>query len=83
MFIQARLCKSQGFSKKNFTGFIQTRLCCGRTWPAAYINFNQNIHQIQVLTKPMPCSGYILFAAEQRAGYQISRVDLQREVNCP
>ena len=31
----------------------------------------------------MPCSGYILFAAEQRVGYQISRVDLQREVNCP
>ena len=31
----------------------------------------------------LPCSGYILFAAEQRAGYQISWVDLQREVNCP
>ena len=30
----------------------------------------------------MPCSGYILFAAEQRLGYQISWVDLQREVNC-
>ena len=31
----------------------------------------------------MPCSGYTLFAAEQRVGYQISWVDLQREVNCP
>ena len=31
----------------------------------------------------MPCSGYILFAAEQRVGYQISWVDLQREVKCP
>ena len=31
----------------------------------------------------MPFSGYILFAAEQRVGYQISWVDLQREVNCP
>ena len=31
----------------------------------------------------MPCSGNILFAAEQRVGYQISWVDLQREVNCP
>ena len=31
----------------------------------------------------MPCLGYILFAAEQRVGYQISWVDLQREVNCP
>ena len=31
----------------------------------------------------MPCSCYILFAAEQRVGYQISWVDLQREVNCP
>ena len=26
---------------------------CGRPWPAAYINFNQNIHQIQILTKPL------------------------------
>ena len=31
----------------------------------------------------MPSSGYILIAAEQRVGYQISWVDLQREVNCP
>ena len=31
----------------------------------------------------IPCSGYILFAAEQRVGYQISWVGLQREVNCP
>ena len=31
----------------------------------------------------MPCSCYILFAAEQRAGYQQSWVDPQREVNCP
>ena len=31
----------------------------------------------------MLCSGYILFAAEQRVGNQISCVDLQREVNCP
>ena len=27
----------------------------------------------------MPCSGYILFAAEQGEGYQTSWVDLQRE----
>ena len=31
----------------------------------------------------MPCSSYNLFAVEQRTGYQISGVDLQREVNCP
>ena len=31
----------------------------------------------------MPCSCYILFDAEQQAGYQISWVDPQREVNCP
>ena len=31
----------------------------------------------------MSCSGYILFAAEQRVGYQISWVDLQCEVYCP
>ena len=29
------------------------RVCCGRPWPAAYINFNQNTHQIKVLTKPL------------------------------
>ena len=29
----------------------------------------------------MLCSCYILFAAEQRVGYQISWVDLQRKVN--
>ena len=28
----------------------------------------------------MPCSGYILFAAEQQAGHHISWVDIQREV---
>ena len=57
---------------------------CGRPWPAAYINFNQTIHQIQVLTKPL-CRAQAIFyiAAEQRVGYQISWVDLQREVNCP
>ena len=31
----------------------------------------------------MPCSGYISFAAEQRVGYKISWVDIQREVICP
>ena len=30
----------------------------------------------------MPCSAYILFVAEQRVGYQISWVNLKREVNC-
>ena len=52
---------------------------CGRPWPAAYINFNQNTHQIQVLTTPL-CRAQ---PAEQRVGYQISWVDLLREVNCP
>ena len=33
---------------------------CGRPWPAAYINFNQNIHQIQVLTKPL-CLAQAIF----------------------
>ena len=31
----------------------------------------------------MTCLGYILFAPEQRVGYQISWVVLQREVKCP
>ena len=33
---------------------------CGRPWPAAYINFNQNTHQIQVLTKPL-CHAQAIF----------------------
>ena len=33
---------------------------CGRPWPAAYINFNQNIHQIQVLTKLL-CRAQAIF----------------------
>ena len=33
---------------------------CGRPWPAAYINFNQYIHQIQVLTKPL-CLAHAIF----------------------
>ena len=36
------------------------KLYCGRPWPAAYINFNQNIHQIQVLTKPL-CRAQAMF----------------------
>ena len=34
--------------------------CCGRPWPTAYINFNQNIHQIQVLTTPL-CRAQAIF----------------------
>ena len=33
---------------------------CGRPWPAAYINFNQDTHQIQVLTKPL-CRAQAIF----------------------
>ena len=33
---------------------------CGRPWPAAYINFNQNTHQIQVSTKPL-CRAQAIF----------------------
>ena len=33
---------------------------CGRPWPAPYINFNQSIHQIQVLTKPL-CRAQAIF----------------------
>ena len=71
-------------SKIHLLAHISEPACyayCGRPWPAAYINFMQNTHQIHVLTKPL--SRYILFAAEQRVGYQISLVDLQREVDCP
>ena len=39
---------------------------CGRPWPAAYINFNQNIHHNSGFDQTfMPCSGYILLAAQQ------------------
>ena len=33
---------------------------CGRPWLAAYIDFNQNIHQIRVLTKPL-CLAQAIF----------------------
>ena len=33
---------------------------CGRPWPAAYINFNQNTHHIQVLTKLL-CRAQAIF----------------------
>ena len=41
-------------------GRLDLAVCCGRPWPAAYINFNQNIHQIQVLTKPL-CRAQAIF----------------------
>ena len=60
---------------------IQTTVnYCGRPWPAAYINIIQNTHQIQVLTKLYAVRMLYLFAAEQRVGYQISWVDLQRSL---
>ena len=34
-------------------GRLPVGIYCGRPWPAAYINFNQNKHQIQVLIKPL------------------------------
>ena len=33
---------------------------CGRPWQAVYINFNENIHQIQVLTTPL-CPAQAIF----------------------
>ena len=38
--------------------------CCGRPWPAAYINIIQNTHQIQVLTKPL-CRAHAIFYSLQ------------------
>ena len=40
----------------------QTLLHCGRPWPAAYINFNQNVHQIRVFTKPLCRAQAILYS---------------------
>ena len=40
--------------------FCPTTINCGRPWPVAYINFNQNTHQIQVLTKPL-CRAQAIF----------------------
>ena len=34
---------------------------CGQPWPAAYINFNENTHQILVLTKPLCCAQAIFY----------------------
>ena len=35
---------------------------CGRPWPAAYINFNQNTHQIQVFTKHLCRAQALLYS---------------------
>ena len=43
----------------HFTLFAKIA-CCGRPWPASYINFNQNTHQIQVSTKPL-CRDQAIF----------------------
>ena len=45
------------------------RVCsnCGRPWPDAYINFNQNTHQIQVLTKPL-CRAQAIFYCRTTSG---------------
>ena len=52
----------------------------GRPWPAVYINFVLKTHQIQVLTEPLcRAQASFLCTAEQRAGCQISWVNLQRE----
>ena len=40
--------------------FCPTTINCGRPWRAAYINFNQNTHRIQVLTKPL-CRAQAIF----------------------
>ena len=36
------------------------KACCGRPWPAAYINIIQNTHQIQVLTEAL-CRAQAIF----------------------
>ena len=45
-------------SARNF-GFFAL-IYCDWPWPAAYININQNTHQIQVLTKPL-CRAQAIF----------------------
>ena len=35
-------------------------VCCGRPWPAAYINIIQNTHQFQVSTKAL-CHAHAIF----------------------
>ena len=57
--------------------------CYVRPWPATavyitYIGANHTSNSGFDRTF-MPCSGYLLCAAEQRARYQISSVNLQRE----
>ena len=57
---------------------------CSRPWPAAYKNFNQNIHQIQILTKPL-CRAQAIFYSlpNNELGTKYRGFDLHREVNCP
>ena len=41
---------------------------CGRPWPAAYINFNQNTHQTQVLTKTLCRAQAIFYSCRTTSG---------------
>ena len=45
---------------KNTRGRLELLTSCGRPWPAAYININQNTHQIQVLTEAL-CRAQAIF----------------------
>ena len=41
---------------------------CGRPWPAAYININQNTHQIQVLTEALCRVQAIFYSLPKTSG---------------
>ena len=59
MFAKTRK-QSSGAEMRYYSKIVTCDAYCGRPWPAAYINFNQNIHQIQVLTKPL-CHAQAIF----------------------
>ena len=52
-------------SKIHLLAHISEPACyayCGQPWPAAYINFMQNTHQIHVLTKPLSRAQAIFYS---------------------
>ena len=47
-------------SMRRFFSALNSYNDCGRPWPAAYITFMQNTHQMQVLTEPL-CRAQAIF----------------------
>ena len=77
--VESRFVSPGGKTEEGQRGNLLRSAMAGRLYKLQLKN-TSNSGFVQTL---MPCSGYILFAAQQRVGYKISWVHLQREENRP